>query len=225
MRRRPDETRIIEVRQADLFKRKGLPLVLISICLAFALTTACRSSRTEQAPNVGIPVNAPVTGVVRRVLVTDGASVDQGATLMEIELQQTGALASRRTDEEKEQRRAALRAAQGDIKVAKEEASRAAEKVKRIEPLVRQGYASRADLNTARASYQDAQARLQRAYDKLQSAEMNTNRSSTSPATAAPTDEIVLVRAPAAGKVRAVEVQTGQHVTAGQQLATVVSSS
>jgi multidrug resistance efflux pump len=213
------------VRQADLFKRKGLPLVLISICLAFALTTACRSSRTEQAPNVGIPVNAPVTGVVRRVLVTDGASVDQGATLMEIELQQTGALASRRTDEEKEQRRAALRAAQGDIKVAKEEASRAAEKVKRIEPLVRQGYASRADLNTARASYQDAQARLQRAYDKLQSAEMNTNRSSTSPATAAPTDEIVLVRAPAAGKVRAVEVQTGQHVTAGQQLATVVSSS
>jgi multidrug resistance efflux pump len=143
---------------------------------------------------------------------------------MEIEAQPTGALASRRTDEEKEQRRTALRAAQADIKVAKEEASRAAEKVKRIEPLVRQGYASRADLNTARASYQDAQARLQRAYDKLQSV-TNTNQSSASPPTAAPTEEIVLVRAPAAGKVRAVEVQTGQHVTAGQQLATVVSSS
>jgi multidrug resistance efflux pump len=172
---------------------------------------------------VGIAVNAPVTGVVRRVLVSDGASVDQGATLMEIEVQPTGALASRRTDEEKEQRRAALRAAQADIKVAKEEASRAAEKVKRIEPLVRQGYASRADLNTARASYQDAQARLQRAYDKLQS--VNTNQSSASPATAAPTEEIVLVRAPAAGTVRVVEVQTGQQVTAGQQLATVVSNS
>jgi multidrug resistance efflux pump len=213
------------MRLSDLFKSKGLPLVLISICLAFGLTTACRSSRTEQAPSVGIPVNAPVTGVVRRVLVSDGASVDQGATLMEIEVQQTGALASRRTDEEKEQRRAALSAAQGDIKVAKEEASRAAEKVKRIEPLVRQGYASRADLNTARANYQDAQARLQRAYDKLQSAQMNTNRSSTSPATAAPTEEIVLVRAPVAGTVRAVQAQTSQHVTAGQQLATVESKS
>jgi multidrug resistance efflux pump len=144
---------------------------------------------------------------------------------MEIEAQPTDALASRRTEEEKEQRRAALAAAQADIKVAKEEATRAAEKVKRIEPLVAKGYASRADLNTARATYQDAQARLQRAYDKLQSAQTNTSRSSTSPATAAPTEEIVLVRAPVAGTVRAIEAQTGQHVTAGQQLATVVSKS
>jgi multidrug resistance efflux pump len=208
-----------------MVKNKGLPLVLISICLALALTTACRSSRTEQGSSVAVAVSAPVTGVVRRVLVSDGASVDQGATLLEIEAQATGALASRRTDEAKEQRRAALGAAQADIKVAKEEAGRAAEKVKRIEPLVRQGYASRADLNAARASYQDAQARLQRAYDKLQSAQMNTNGNSASPATAAPTEQVVLVRAPVAGTVRALEVQTGQHVTAGQQLATVVSKS
>jgi multidrug resistance efflux pump len=209
-----------------MVKSKGLPLVLISICLALALTAACRhATQTEQGSSVGVAVSAPATGIVRRVLVSDGASVDQGATLMEIEAQPTDALASRRTDEEKAQRRAALGAAQADIKVAKEEAARAAEKVKRIEPLVRQGYASRADLNTARATYQDAQARLQRAYDRLQSAQMNSNRTPTSPATAAPTDQTVLVLAPVAGSVRAVEVQTGQHVTAGQQLATVVSKS
>ncbi|HTG15320.1 MAG TPA: biotin/lipoyl-binding protein [Blastocatellia bacterium] len=209
-----------------MVKNKGLPLVLILICLALALAAACRhATPTEQGSSVGIAVSAPVTGVVRRVLVSDGASVDQGAALLEIEAQPTAALASRRTDEAKEQRRAALGAAQADIKVAKEEAGRAAEKVKRIEPLVRQGYASRADLNAARASYQDAQARLQRAYDKLQSAQMNTNGNSASPATAAPTEQAVLVRAPVAGTVRAIEVQTGQHVTAGQQLATVVSKS
>ena len=207
-----------------MFKSRGLLLVLISICLAIALATGCRSSR-EQPSSLGVAVNAPVTGVVRRVLVSDGASVDQGATLMEIEVQRSAALAPQRSDEEKEQRRAALRAAQGDLTVAKEEASRAAEKVRRIEPLVRQGYASRADLNTARATYQDAQARLQRAYDKLQSAQTNTNRNSPSPGIAPPTEEIVLVRAPAAGTLRGVDVQTGQQVLAGQQLATVVSNS
>jgi multidrug efflux pump subunit AcrA (membrane-fusion protein) len=124
-------------------------------------------------------------------------------------------------EEDAQQARAAI-AARNEAVAAEAEANRTLVELQRIEPLVKRGLASQAELDKARAQNQDAQDRLQRAREKAKSAEQRRNEPPPGTVTS---EEIVAVRAPAAGKIRQINVQAGQQVTAGQALATVSSGS
>jgi len=192
----------------------ALPIV---IALAIPLAIACRSSTvTEKSGN--IILNAPVTGVVRRVLVNEGASVEKDTAIIEIGAAKEQP-ASQTANANSDQARAA-RAAQNDLTAAEAEANRASTELRRIEPLVKRGLASQAELDKARAQAQDSQERLKLAREKVNNPDANRNQT---PAVAS-TEEIVSVRVPAAGTVKAISVHAGQAVTIGQPLATLVSN-
>jgi multidrug resistance efflux pump len=182
------------------------------------MATACRTSVTEQSRNV--VVNAPADGVVRRVLVGEGAAVDKDAAIIEIALQREHVEATQAGDTSADQARA-VRAAQADLAAAEGEASRTAGDLRRIEPLVKRGLASQAELDKARAQSQDAQERLRLAREKAKGAE--ASRAQTSAAAA--NEEIITVRVPAGGIVQTLSVHAGQTVTSGQPVATLISNS
>jgi HlyD family secretion protein len=197
-------------------------LVPLAIALAMLVSvSACRSS-TEDPRSAAkeVIVTAPVSGTIRAVLVHEDAAVNQGAPIVEIVIQpdQVKEAAKKTVDESSE--RAAERSAQADLAVAELEATRAAEKVKRIDPLVARGYVSKAELDAARASHQDALARLERARDNSRVAR---ERRDDAKAAAAP-ETMIPVLAPVAGKVRIIEAQPGRSVVVGQQLFALVSN-
>jgi multidrug efflux pump subunit AcrA (membrane-fusion protein) len=203
------------------FARPGIALrfqfaLPIVIALAIPLAISCRSTVTEKSGN--IILNAPVTGVVRRVLVNEGASVDKDAAIIEIGAAKEQP-ASQTANTNSDQARAA-RAAQNDLAAAEAEANRASAELRRIEPLVKRGLASQAELDKARAQAQDSQERLKLAREKVNNPDANRNQA---PGVAS-TEEIVSVRVPAAGTVKAISVHAGQTVTIGQPLATLVSN-
>jgi multidrug resistance efflux pump len=207
-------------------RASGLKLISSSIALAaFVIASyfavACRSS---QSPRGDIAVNAPANGVVRSVLVGDGAAIEKDAAIIEIAVSsdQAGEQLNNRQKDKDAQRARAESAARSDVVAAEAEANRTAVELRRIEPLVKRGLASQAELDKARAQNQDAQARLQRARERANSAEQQRNESS---APGGPNVEIVAVRSPTAGKVHQIRVQAGQQVTAGQTLASVSSGS
>src|ERR1700746_2428470 len=57
--------------------------LLAVIVVGIPFSSACRTAVTERSGN--IIMNAPVTGVVRRVLVNEGASVDKDTAIIEID--------------------------------------------------------------------------------------------------------------------------------------------
>ena len=204
------------------FARRSIALriqfaLLIVIALAIPLAIACRSTVTQKGGNRIL--NAPVTGVVRRVLVNEGASVDKDTAIIEIGAAKEQPNASENANRNSDQARAA-RAAQTDLAAAEAEANRASAELRRIEPLVKRGFASQAELDKARAQAQDSQERLKLARERANNPDANRNQA---PAVA-PTEEIVSVRVPAAGTVKAISVHAGQTVTIGQPLATLVSN-
>ena len=200
-----------------LFALRSQLIVLATIALAIPLATSCRTSVNE--PTGNIVLNAPVTGVVRRVLVVEGASVDKNAAIIEIGVQPEQAGASQSSNTNSDQARA-VRAAQSDLASAEGEANRTSAGLRRIEPLVKRGLASQAELDKARTESQDAQQRLKLARERAKNPDVNRNQ----PPAIAATEEIVAVRAPAAGTVRAISIRAGQMVTIGQPLATLVSN-
>lgn len=188
-------------------------IVAAAIVITLSLVTACRSSEN---PKADIVINAPASGVVRSVLVVDGASIDKDAAIIEI------VVASQTTAQQKDQSDKAAQAAiaaSKDVVSAEAEANRTLGDLNRIEPLVKRGLASQAELDKARAQDQDAQARLKRARDRVESARQQRNEP---PLT---NEEIVAVRAPSAGKIREIGVIAGQQVTAGQPLAKLSTGS
>jgi multidrug resistance efflux pump len=208
----------------------GLKLISSTIALvAFSLlgsfAAACRSTQSLQGD---IAVNAPATGVVRSVLVADGASIEKDAAIIEIAVsyEQAGEQPGEQTnnqqrDKEAQRTREAI-VARNDVVAAEADANRASLDLQRIEPLVKRGLASQAELDKARAQNQDAQARLQRARERAKSAEQQRNKAQTASGS---NDKIISVRAPTAGKIHQISVQAGQQVTAGQTLARVLSGS
>ena len=200
-----------------LFALRSQLMVLAAIALSTPLATACRTSVNQ--PTGNIILNAPVTGVVRRVLVVEGGSVDKDAVIIEIGVQPEQAGASQSGNTNSDQARA-VRAAQTSLASAEGEANRTSAELRRIEPLVKRGLASQAELDKARAQSQDAQERLKLARERAKDPDLNRNQ----PPAIASTEEIVPVRAPAAGTIRAIGVHAGERVTLGQQLAMLVSS-
>jgi HlyD family secretion protein len=202
-----------------LLSRSGKLAVFLAIALfAVPLATACSTSKTAQTPDV--VVNAPADGVVRRILVSEGTPVDKDAAIIEISVrpQQTSAAVSPAV---KAQRSKALRAAETDLVAAEGEANRTAADLKRIEPLVKRGLASQAELDKARGANQDAQERVRLAQDKARIAKESLDQ----PAPADNAEQIVAVRVPSAGTVRSLNVTAGQSVKAGDPVAKVGSQS
>jgi len=185
---------------------------LIIVLFAAPLATACSTSKTAQTHEV--VVNAPADGVVRRILVSEGATVGKDAAIIEISVppQQTSTALSPAA---KAERSKVLRAAETDLTAAEGEANRTAAELKRIEPLVKRGLASQAELDKARGANQDAQERLRLAQDRARTARESLDQ----PAPADNAEQIIAVRVPEAGTVRSLNVTAGQSVKAGDPVA------
>ncbi|HEY0546932.1 MAG TPA: hypothetical protein VGC91_16255 [Pyrinomonadaceae bacterium] len=196
---------------------------------ALLLSTACHSSSDNNARGI-IIVNSPVTGEVRRVLVSEGASVNEGAAIVEIAVINEAQTATPQPQAEDPQKRAArnIESAQSEIEAARAEVVRTEVEVNRLTPLVASGDAPQAQLDGARADYDHAQQRLRKAQASAQDAQgqlvaarQPTPQNPVQPAPAIPTEQIVTARASSAGTVSAISIQPGQRVTAGQPLATL----
>ena len=201
--------------------------VMLSSLLMFVLAgAACRqgAGREGGTPPGLVVINAPATGEVRRVLVTEGAEVSEGTAVVEIAVAE-GPEGTGRTEDPAERARSAVRGARGEVAAAEAEVGRASVEVQRVESLVAAGAAPRPQLDAARAQYQQAQERLVRLRETAQSAQDHyVAREGVARAPAgsgAPPEQIVPVRVPSAGEVRAISVRPGQRVTTGQPLATV----
>jgi multidrug resistance efflux pump len=208
-------------RRASGLKLISSSMVLAAFAIVSALAMACRSS---QSPQGDIAVNAPADGVVRSVLVGDGAAIEKDAAIIEIAISSdhAGEQLSNQQKDKDAQRARVESAARSDVVAAEADANRTSVELRRIEPLVKRGLASQSELDKARVQNQDAQARLQRARERVNSVEQQRNESSVP---GGPNEEIVAVRSPTAGKVHQIRVQAGQQVTAGQTLASVSSGS
>src|ERR1041384_329105 len=136
-------------------------IALLAVAIAVLLVTGCHSSET---PKSDIVVNAPASGVVRSILVGDGASIEKDAAIIEI------AVTSQPTSPQKDHSDKAAIAARNDVVASEAEANRTRAELQRIEPLVKRGLASQAELDKARTQDQDAQARLARARDRVKAA-------------------------------------------------------
>lgn len=210
---------------ASRFKLITSSVVLALLAGASFVATACRSA---QSPQADVAVNAPATGIVRSVLVGDGSAIEKDAAIIEIAVasQPAGDQASNKQKDKTVQQTAAATAARKNVAAAEGEANRTLVELQRIEPLVKRGLASRAELDKARAQNQDAQARLERARERANSVEQQRvaqQHGEQSPS-GTPGEEIVAVRAPISGKIHQINVQAGQQVTAGQTLARVSGS-
>ena len=115
--------------------------------------------------------------------------------------------------------------AQAEIETARAEVVRAEVEVSRLTPLVASGQASQGELDGARAIYERAQQRLQRAQSAAQGAQAGLvaarqpNRNIAPAST--PSEQVVYATATSDGTVSAISIRPGARVTAGQPLATL----
>ncbi|HWS89988.1 MAG TPA: hypothetical protein VN282_23670 [Pyrinomonadaceae bacterium] len=197
---------------------------MVLTCLLVA-AAACGSREGVESAGVVI-VNAPAAGEVRRVLVSEGVRLRKGDAVAEIVVR-TQAPAAARTPGEDPVAAAGrnIAAAQAEIDAARSEVVRAEVEVSRLTPLVASGQASQGELDGARATYERAQQRLQRAQSAAQGAQAGLVAARQPGRTAAPAstppEQVVYATASSDGTVSAVSVRPGARVTAGQPLATL----
>jgi multidrug resistance efflux pump len=206
----------------DLRRRFTISLI---IGTALLCASGCRSRATNDGAGV-IVVNAPATGEVRRVLVSEGARVPEGAAIVEIAVRDESAAAQTQPTDDPQARAArGVTTAQSEIEAARAEVVRTQVEVQRLTPLVAAGQASQGELDGANALYNRAQQRLQRAQESAQGAQSGLiaarQQGTTSATQAAPAERIVAARATSAGTVSVVNARAGERVTMGQPLATL----
>lgn len=210
--------------------RRGLAFAALAplVLSALAATAAC-GSREGAAPSAGgvVIVNAPAAGEVRRVLVKEGVQLKKGDAVVEIVVKPVGpAPAPTRGEDPVAAAGRNIASAQAEIEAARSEVVRAEVEVQRLTPLVASGQASQGELDGARALYERAQQRLQRAQTSAQGAQAGLvaarqpQRAAATPPPA-PTEQVVYAFASSAGTVSAVSVRAGARVAAGQPLATL----
>ena len=197
--------------------------------LALVLTLAgCSSSGGGGEDSSGIVVvSAPAAGEVRRVLVSEGLRVGEGAGVVEIAL--PAAAPAPAPQGETPQQRAArtYQSANAEIDAARAEVVRHEAEVQRLTPLVAAGQASQGELDGERALYERAQQRLQRAQTAARDAQTGlvvaqqpaANRQTTSQP--APREQLVTATTTSAGVVTVISVRPGERVTQGQPVATL----
>ena len=207
----------------------GVPVLtlLFAVMVAFSAVSCSRTSdNTNDQGNVSV-VNTPVTGVVKRILVAEGVRVNAGTPIFEITVQSGGPLVGPKPGENAESQAVrSYKAADAEIDAARAEAVKHEAEVARLTPLVASGEASQGQLDGERGLYEQAQRRLQQAQEAKRAAEggliaarqpgqVQTNNSP------APREETVPAIATSPGIVSVIGVRVGEHVTAGQALATV----
>lgn len=214
---------------------RAAPMLSLLMLLTLFACTACRSSNTNSpdASSQGLViVNAPATGEVHRVLVSEGTTIGEGAAIAEIAVRQEipNANAPTQSNDLQARARSAAQAMQTQITAARAAAEHASIEVERMSALVASSAAPQPQLDAARAEYQRAQEQLQRVQQgstnnpvaPAVSQSNNANGASgAQPATTATREQIIAARASAAGTVSVVAVRAGQQVTAGQPLATI----
>lgn len=202
-------------------KPRRLSLLLLLMLVALS---SCKSTRVDNSLRGMVDVNAPATGEVRRILVREGTAVSEGATIIEITVRTEPQAAKSPTDDRQARAVRDIETTQAEINAARAEVVRTEVEVQRLTPLVASGDVPQAQLDGARADYDRAQQRLRNAQASAQEAEAGlvaARQPSSSPSTAASTEQIVAVRTKSAGTVIAISVQVGARVTAGQPLVTL----
>ena len=204
-------------------------LAVASLLLCgLVVTSACgsRDGQSEGETAGVVIVNAPATGEVRRVLVSEGVRLKKGDAVAEIVVRaEPSAAPTPRGEDPVEAAGRNIASAQAEVEAARSEVVRAEVEVSRLTPLVGSGQASQGELDGARATYERAQQRLQRAQTAAQSAQAGLvaarqpNRSVAPPT--APSEKVLYATATSDGTVSAVSVRPGARVTAGQPLATL----
>ena len=201
----------------------------VALALVACASSSCRSGANDEASGI-VVVNAPASGVVRRVLVSEGATVNEGAGVVEIVVKTQAQGAPLAPSQDPVARAAqTLGSAQSEIEAARAEVVRAEVEVHRLEPLVAAGQSSQGELDGARATYERAQQRFQRAQTAAQSAQSGLVAArqqqlggTKAPASSTtPPEQVVVARASVAGRVSVLNVRVGETVTAGQPLATL----
>jgi multidrug resistance efflux pump len=203
-------------------------LVCVALAVALIHASGCSSRTSDEGAAAGIVVvNAPVTGEVRRVLVSEGAHVSEGAAIVEIAVRDERAAAPQPTEDQQSRAARGVTAAQGEIDAARAEVVRTEVEVERLTPLVAAGQATQGELDGARARYYQAQQRFQRAQEAAQSAQSGliASRQQTTTTQATPTERIVAARATSAGTLTVLNARIGERVAAGQPLATLRADS
>jgi multidrug resistance efflux pump len=198
--------------------------------LAAVFAAACQKREESSTETSGIIiVNSPATGEVRRVLVSEGMSVNKDAPIVEISVR-TEVPNTQQTPTEDPQARAArnIQASKAEVEAARAEVVRTEVEVQRLTPLVTSGQATQAELDGARASYERAQQRFQKAQDSardaqsgLLSARQQSLNSSNAPAATSASEQTVVARTTSSGKVSVISTRVGERVVAGQPLATL----
>lgn len=202
--------------------------------LAFAALVAaiaCQSGggTTNSEARGIIIVNAPAAGEVRRVLVREGMTINEGTPIVEIAVQTETPAAPTPSPGESAEARAVhnYESLDTQIESARAEAVQHDAEIQRLTPLVASGEASAAQLEGERALSERAQRRLQQLQDAKRKAEIGllttrqSNQNQASPTAPAPREQIVIASATAAGTVSAITAKVGDRVKAGQPLATL----
>lgn len=207
-------------------KLRAAPLLSLLMLLMLFACAACRSSNTNSpdASSEGLViVNAPATGEVRRVLVSEGTTIAEIAVRQEI----PNANAPTQSNDPQARARSAAQTMQSQITAARAAAERASIEAERVNALVASGAAPQPQLDAARAEYQKAQEQLQRAQQGSSggavapAASQANNANVAQSATNASREQIIVARVSVAGTVSVIAVRAGQQVTAGQPLATI----
>jgi len=218
---------------AQLFSmRRKLRLTpLIHALLALLVSSACQSQTARDGSGDArgiIIVNAPATGEIRRVLVREGMTVNEGAPIVEISVRTEGQSAPQAAQAEDPQARAArnIQSSQAEVEAARADVVRKEVEAQRLSALVATGDAPQAQLDGARAEFEQAQRRLQQAQSKagnaqtgLATARQQSQNSSTPAQTFS--EQLVTARASSAGTLSVINAKIGERVTAGQPLATL----
>ena len=186
-------------------------------------TSACQKADEGRDADNLVVINAPVAGQVRRVLIREGTQVGEGTAIIEIAVHSSSVDSQNSTVDQQRQSRVAVESSAKEIVEAEAEVQRALVDVQRAEQSLASGFGSQAEVDAARARFLLAQQRLDGLREKAQAARDNLTyqRGKASPAPATPSEEIVAVRVPASGTVRAISSRVGQQVAEGQPLATL----
>jgi multidrug resistance efflux pump len=180
-----------------------------------------------------IVINAPAAGQVRRVLVSEGAQVNEGTPIVEIAVERQAPATTPSPGESADARAARnIKASEAAIEAARAEVVRHEAEVLRLTPLVASGQAPQAQLDAERSLYEQAQRRLQQAQDASKQAQSDLLRArqpgasqSNAAQSSIPRVETVLARTTSTGTVAVISARVGDRVTSGQPLATIRTGS
>lgn len=215
---------IFQRRRRKCFQLYAGFLFAAVLCFAFAACGGYRRGQTNETASNLVVLNAPANGTVRRVLVGEGVAVERGAPVIEISVETAGATP---VNNNSSSTRARTGDAPATIESLQREVERAAVEVARMESLVAANAAPPAQLDAARAVYQQAQERLQQARDGRAAMDrtiaQRENSTASVNANSPAREEIVYVRATTGGTVRVISIRAGQRVVVGQPLVTILT--